>query len=208
MDDKQIAALPSNSKRSREGPEQKTVEREKVVTGAVIQRKKGFWKNLKEIGFNGMFRTLMDTAGDILEFVGMIGDGIDMLRGERPRGRGTGNRPRYGEPRSPYVSYNRVQDDRQRQDTRREMSRTGRARHDFDEVEFEDRNEAELVLFNLNDSIRDYGHATVADFYQFSGIRTSHVDYEWGWTSLDGVRPVRIRGGGFIIDLPRAILIN
>lgn len=36
------------------------------------------------------------------------------------------------------------------------MSRVGRATHNFDEVEFETKEEAEVVLFNLWDDLRRY----------------------------------------------------
>jgi hypothetical protein len=82
------------------------------------------------------------------------------------------------------------------------MSRTGRAKHDFDEVVLESRGEAEEVLSNLVDSIIDYGQATVADFYDLVGIATNFVDGKWGWTDLRNASVSRVRGG-YLINLPR-----
>lgn len=214
MEDRR-ASLPSNARTLPPGAaaqEQTAVEviRDKVIEGTVIRRKKSFWGKLKDVGFNGMFRSAMDTAANILDFIEMIGDGIDMLRGEgRPR---SSSRGRYAPPgpRVAQTPYYRMQDPRQ-QDTRREMSRVGRATHNFDEVEFETKEEAEVVLFNLWDDLRRYPYTTVQAFYQFAGERISLVDADWGWDNLDAVRAKPVRSGGerrWILDLPRPIYLK
>ena len=129
----------------------------------------------------------------------MVGGGVDMLLfGERRRGRNTTRQG--GRSFVSYDGYYKNTDSRR--DTRREMSRTGRARHEFDELYFENRGEAEVVLDLLTDLIIDYGQATVADLYEAADVTPSFVDHKYGWTDLRGVSVSRVRDG-YIINLPR-----
>ena len=64
------------------------------------------------------------------------------------------------------------------------FSRGSRARHDFDDILFESRGEAEDVLSHLVDLTIDYGVASVADFYDLSGIESQFTDNKYGWTNL------------------------
>lgn len=88
----------------------------------------------------------------------------------------------------------------------REMSRTGRANHNLDEILIETRNEAELIIDTLRETIDMYEVVTLADLYNMVGVSTEHTDTKFGWTSLDEatIRPVR---GGYLLVLPRAEVI-
>ena len=90
----------------------------------------------------------------------------------------------------------------------RNISQINRARHNFDDITFETRREAEDVLGNLVDLIYDYGEATVADFYTYSGIETSHADHKHGWEDLQGSKIVRSGRNGYVIKLPRTISLG
>jgi hypothetical protein len=49
------------------------------------------------------------------------------------------------------------------------------------------RREADDVLEQmLYECLSRFGSVSVGDLYEATGIQTSHVDYKWGWTSLDG----------------------
>lgn len=118
-----------------------------------------------------------------------------------PVGRGSS----YG--RIDYGAYSRPRTDGSARDPRRELSPRVKSQHNFDEVVFNDRAEADLVLERLMDLIDAYGVATVADFYDLAGISTDHPDNDWGWERLGGAAIRRIRAG-YILDLPRPVTID
>lgn len=215
--------FPSNSRiqkpqaSSEKTPEDRKVER--VVTGKVKKQKRGFGKKVaetlceddtKSVGSYIIYDVLIPAAKDMLS--DMVGGGVDMLLfGERRGGRGRSSRGSSG--RGGYTSYgsyyrdgssskDRGRDPRDR-DRGRDISRQGRARHDFDELVIDNRGEAEEVLSKLVDFVVDYEVATVADFYDLVGVTGSFTDNKYGWDDLRGVKVVRARGGGYIIDLPR-----
>lgn len=74
-------------------------------------------------------------------------------------------------------------------------------------IEFDSANDANEVLSYMIDSIEQYGLVTVADFYELSDVASKFTDHQFGWTNLDGVRVVPIRGGGFYIAFPPVVTV-
>ena len=74
-------------------------------------------------------------------------------------------------------------------------------------IEFDSANDANEVLSYMIDSVEQYGLVTVADFYELSAVASKFTDHQFGWTNLDGVRVVPIRGGGFYISFPPAVTV-
>jgi hypothetical protein len=213
--DKEILteSYPSNSKKSRMKeslPE--TKKQEKVVTGIVKQKKKSWSKKLAEIFFEDdtksvgsyIWHDVLIPAGKsmICDIVGWGGFAEMLLFGDK-RG---GSRTRRESGRS-YTSYGSYYSGTQGLRDRdkcgdRDISKIGRARHDFDEIVLETRGEAEDVLSHLVDLTIDYGMATVADLYDLVGITSNHADIKYGWTDLRNSSVSRVRGG-YLINLPR-----
>lgn len=212
--EKVITDFPSNSKSTRKhrvsAPNPKPEERhiEKVVSGKVIKQKKGLGRKFaeafvgddsKNVGEYVIYDVLIPAAKDTI--VDMVKGAIEMLMFGEKRSRNI--RRDSGRSHTSYGSYFKTNDrEREPRDDRRDISKTGRARHDFDEVILESRGEAEEVLSNLVDFIIDYGQATVADFYDLVGITTNFADNKWGWTDLRNASVSRVRGG-YLINLPR-----
>lgn len=121
------------------------------------------------------------------------------------RGYPVGRNMTYG--RTDYGAYSRPRSDGSVRDPRRELSPRVKSQHNFDEVVFNDRAEADLVLERLMDLIDTYGVATVADFYDLAGISTDYPDNSWGWERLGGAAIRRTRAG-YILDLPRPVTID
>ena len=121
------------------------------------------------------------------------------------RGYPVGRGASYG--RTDYGAYSRPRTDGSARGPRRELSPRVKSQHNFDEVVFSDRAEADLVLERLMDLIDAYGVATVADFYDLAGISTDPPDNDWGWERLGGAAIRRIRAG-YILDLPRPVTID
>lgn len=84
----------------------------------------------------------------------------------------------------------------------RRGDRRKRAAHDFDDIEFDTRAEAEVVLDRLYDLVNDYDYATVSDLYDLVGIDAKFTDENYGWYDLRGSTIRRIRTG-YILDLPK-----
>lgn len=72
-----------------------------------------------------------------------------------------------------------------------------------DEYAFQNRGDAELVLNDLRDVIKNYdGAVSVACFYSAIGQTPSSVDNNYGWTDLSKAG-IRYTHDGYILILPR-----
>lgn len=110
---------------------------------------------------------------------------------------------------STYISYNNYAGySRPAQAPRQEPNRVGNA---LDDIIFESRAEAELVLDNLRECIDQYGEVTVRDYLDAVGISgdkyTNYTQNNYGWTDLREAYIVRVREG-FMIVMPRVIQIT
>ena len=195
---------PDEVKKSDERPKMKS-----IVKGPVVQQKPSFASKFKE--------SFLGEGGNIGEFVvydvlipafrntiSDMGFGIiEMLFG-RGRGGNYGYNDRVVRDRGrSYVSYNEPSRDRGRgRDDRRDMDRGDKARHDFGNIIYTSRGEAEDVLSHLVDLTIEYGEATIAAFYELSNIESTHVDTRYGWTNLRDAYTERARNG-YIIRFPQ-----
>jgi hypothetical protein len=191
-------------------PEEKKLP-EKVVSGAVIQRKKSVGRRIIEtftgddvqsVGSYVLFEVLIPAAKSTIQDV--VTTGIErMLFGD--------NRPRSSGSRVGYTNYNKVSSSRPsstryesdwRREGGRQMSRTARAGHNFDEIVLASRDEAAMVLDQLTELVNKYDVASVSELYALVGISGSFPDDKWGWTNLrdSGIRRVP---NGYLLDLPR-----
>lgn len=118
---------------------------------------------------------------------------------------GTSTRSSRGHSRSGKTDYRGLSERNERVDRReRDISPRGRANHDFEEILIPTIGEAEQVLDTLNALVDQYDVATVADLYSATGISTDHTDLKFGWTDLSDARISPARGGGYILEMPRA----
>ena len=180
-----------------------------IVKGPVVQQKPSFASKFKE--------SFLGEGGNIGEFVvydvlipafrntiSDMGFGIIEMFFGRGRGGSYGYNDRVVRDRGrSYVSYNEPSRDRGRgRDDRRDMDRGDKARHDFGNIVYTSRGEAEDVLSHLVDLTIEYGEATVAAFYELSNIESTHVDNRYGWTNLRDAYTERVRNG-YIIRFPQ-----
>ena len=206
--------FPSNSdkpKARRESQEPKREKQVAVVKGRVTKQKKSLGAKFSETFFGDDTKSVGDyLVHDVLipatkaTVSDMVSGGIEMLLfGER---RGHNTRRDGGKSYVSYSSYygdGHRNNDRDNRDRGSNYSRTSRARHDFDDIIFESRGEAEEVLSHLVDLTNDYGVASVADFYDLSGIESQFTDNKYGWTTLRDACTDRVRNG-YVIRLPQA----
>lgn len=85
---------------------------------------------------------------------------------------------------------------------------TKRADFKYDELAFESKAEAEVVLESLEDQIQTYNRARVADFYDFIGMACPYTENNYGWTDLSQARILPDKGGKWYIDFPRPTILK
>ena len=199
-----MAEYAPNSHRSKELQEDENNGRkvEKVVTGNVKTKKNDARKLtdafISEDASNVKSYILMDVLIPAIKkaISDIVTDGIDMIlyggtKGSK-RDRGTSK-----------VSYRSYYDDR-RSESRDQVS----TRFDYDDILFESRGDAELVREQMVEIIDQYGVVTVADMYDMAGKSVPYTGNRYGWTNIRNAEIVRVRGGDYIIKLPKAMPID
>lgn len=194
--------LKPNSRKSRENavPEKKV---EKVVTGAVVTKKKSEIHKFTDIFVsedidNVKSYIFLDVLMPAIKttIVDIVTNGLDMLLyGESSRKRSNGR------PIADRISYNRISDSSYRQ-TRQSVERRSSG-YGYDDIVLDDRGDAEEVLDRMCELIETYGEASVADLYDLVGISCRHTDNKYGWTDLSRASVVRSRSG-YLLKMPRA----
>lgn len=76
-----------------------------------------------------------------------------------------------------------------------------------EDILFESREDAELIVNQLDAVIEQYDFASVFDFCDLVGIDTNPADANYGWTSVKNARVVR-RRDGYVIDMPKRIPLD
>jgi hypothetical protein len=197
----------ANSHKSKElqqnAPEEKRVS--KVVNGAVRTKKKNEIGKLADVFISEDVSkvksyVLMDVLIPAVKkaISDIVTNGIDMiLYGESGRTKKRSN--------VDYVSYRSYSD---RRDEPRYESGRSRERFHYDDLVFDNRGEAEAVRMEMIHCLKKYGIVTVQDLYDIADVTAPYTSNKFGWTSLEGVEPVRLRDGGYILKLPRAMAID
>lgn len=179
---------------------------EKVVTGSVKTRDNKGRKFadifISEDASNVKSYIIMDVLVPAIKKAvsDIVTDGISMILyggtgGNRSKG-SSGNK----------VSYTRYYDDRR--DDRREDRYVSRNRFDYEDIVFDSRGEAEAVRKQMLDVIDRYGYVTVADMYDMAGITPPYTSNNYGWVSIRNAEAVRVRDGGYVLRLPKAVPID
>lgn len=203
--------LPSNSinKSPDESPKQERTKIQKVIKGKVITKKKSlgrkfadtfFGENVSDVKGYIITDVVIPAVKDIISDV--VTGSIEMLLFGERRGR-SGSRS--GVRSGSYTSYSSYSYSGTARNTSRAGSsgRTSRvSRYSIEDVILESRGEAEDVLGNMIDAIKDYGAVSVADLYDMVGIPGAFTDNAWGWFDLGNATVRRIREG-YLLVLPK-----
>jgi len=192
--------FPPNSQRARD----RGSRVEQVATGR--KRRQPLGKQFRQTFFSTDARSALDYMIIDTVIPGIKEIVLDSVNNfvER-RLYGENRRYRRSPPSGPYghVNYNRMsQPTTPRAEPTRMLSRPSRMRHAFDEIVLDTRMEAEEVLDRMYDQIARFEEVSVADLYELTGIQSSHTDKKWGWEDLRGSSVGRVRGGGYLLQLP------
>ena len=80
-------------------------------------------------------------------------------------------------------------------------------RFQFDELDYADYGEAQLVLDALDECIANAGVATIADMYAASDRTCPYTGYYYGWKDISKARIIQ-EGDRWWLKMPRAIEIK
>lgn len=105
------------------------------------------------------------------------------------------------------VNYNGYFNGGQRAERMPSYSRS-RIAHDFENVSFESRGDATLVLDGMLEILEHYPQVTVADFYDLAGVSTEFTDNKYGWTNLSGAHVMGSPSRGYYLQLPRCVALE
>lgn len=191
-----------NSQRSKMEQAAKQEERKvsKVVNGPVKTKKKSDAAKLGDSLKDGIKEAKTYLIKDVLIpsakklFVDLVKNGADIIAYGSAK-------PSSGRPTVDKLSYasNRYWSG---QGTQADIR--SRSRFDYDEIVFNNRGDAELVLDSLDNIIGTYGFARVSDLYELADLSCDYTYQNYGWDNLGTARVVMTRDG-YVLDLPRAI---
>lgn len=214
-----VAAAPASASKPEQSDDRPKAE--KAIEGTANVKRKSVGSRFKAI-FTGV--SLKDIVDDVIDQViipgtkGLLHDMGDQVL-DRILGSNAGSRPRAAAKTMvtnvANVAYNRFSAPSATVASRPEatrppmqMSRRGQAIHDFDEIEFQTRKDASIILDLMYDRLQNYGTVSIAEFYGWADVRGNFTDQNWGWRSLEGAGPTRTRNNTFVLNLPDPVSLN
>lgn len=103
------------------------------------------------------------------------------------------------------ISYKSYYD--KRDETRHKSNRIGNS-FDYDDIIFNSRGDAEIVLNTMDDMISQFGVVSVGDLYDLADISTTNFTVNnYGWTDIRSAAVVRVKDG-YMLKMPRALPLN
>lgn len=202
-----------NSNRYNELKAQQSIEEanskklESVVSGNVSMRKKTTLKKVADIFFQKdindvksylIMDVLVPEIRDAL--YNLVMNGLDMMLYD-------GKRTRKSSSNTMRVNYSAKYNNQTSIPETSNSSPRIKSGLNFDDVVFDDRMDAEEVLNQMLNIIEQYDSVSVADFCELAGIPGEYTDRKYGWTSLGAAEVKRLSGGGYVLKLPRVILL-
>lgn len=176
---------------------------EKVVNGTVKTRKRNGVTKLKDVFVNEDAKNVKSYIfSDVLVpaikklLYDIVNDGASMLLfGNTSSGR----KKTIGSN----VSYRQFYDSKV--EDRRPVSSS---RFDYEDLIFESRGEAEAALSKMDEVIDVYGTVSVADLYDMCDLTAPYTSNRYGWSNIQTAEVARLRDGGYVLKLPRALPIS
>lgn len=173
---------------------------EKVAKGRVSDKKRGERQGvLYEIGHYLLHDIAIPAVKDFL-WDGVSSSLSMFLYGDTKRGQ-------RNRPSASRVSYSSYYDD-PRDSRRHDAAPKTRRGFEYDDIIFDSKGDAEVVLDRMCETIETYGFVTILDLYDLADLSApTHTSNRYGWTNLRSAETVRVRDG-YILKLPRAQVID
>ena len=198
---------PNSNKYKAEQKEAEKIEEKrvaKVVTGPV-KTKKNEIRRISDIFVPGDVNNVksyifMDVLVPAIKKAvsDIVTNGIDMILYGETRSHKPGSS-------SAYISYDRFSDPR---DGQRRFNPVQRASGlNYDDVIFQSRGEADMVLSQMESVIDRYGFVTVSDLFDMADLTAPYTGNKYGWMNVRNGEVVRVRDG-YVIKLPRAVPLD
>ena len=187
-------------------PEEKKKEITQIVSGKI--REKSLAEKAGDVFLSEDTRTVKNyILWDVLipaiknGLADVVIGGIEMALFGSTRGR----RSSGGSSHVNYTSYSRG--DNRDNYGRRVVNTDRNSRYEFSNVYLDSRRDAEEVISAMEDLVRDYGEATVADLNSLVGITGKFIDNKWGWTDCRDFHVSR-SGRGYVLDFNAPIYLD
>jgi hypothetical protein len=217
------ASVPVSPAKPSQQSEDQRPKAEKAIEGEASVKRKTVGKRFAAIFTGVSLKDIVDDAIDQAIIPGI--KGMLLNAGERALdrvfGNGTGGTSRIPNAAArtmvtnvAHVAYNKFSAPNGAQvrlDANRPpmvMSRRGQSVHDFEEIEFQTRKDASIVLNLMYDRLGEYGSVSVAEFYAWADVRGNFTDNNYGWRDLTGAGPTRARNGLYVLNLPAPVSLN
>lgn len=196
MDD--LTTLKGNSHKSKEALPEKKVE--KVITGEERTKKKTELEKMADTFLVEDRSKAWDHIINNLLIPTMKNFIIDMITVLLKGSSSSGSSARTVD-RVSYRNYDRDYD------RNRIITSTARRAYAYDDVVLKNRGDAEMILDQMRDVIYTYGFASIADLYEFAGLKSNYTDTKYGWSDLRDADILEVRGE-WLIKMPRVTPIN
>lgn len=202
---------PNTKRYKAEQAESQSTERkkvEKVISGTAKVKKKSELRKFADNFISEDVGSVKDylvkdvvipTVVDFIEDI-VVGGIRTLLRGDAGR-RDSKDRRGYGGSPS-YINYTRYSDRRDDRGSRDNQTRRG---YGYDDVIVPTRADAEEVIRQMDEIMETYGMVRVADLYESVGLPTNFTDNNYGWMNIRSADVVRMRDGGWLVKMPKAI---
>ena len=80
---------------------------------------------------------------------------------------------------------------------------SAKTRFDYNDIIFETRGDAELVLSELDELMDTYEMVSIQDLYSAAGLDCPYTYNNYGWTNIRSAAVIRVNDG-YMIKLPKA----
>lgn len=106
------------------------------------------------------------------------------------------------------VSYSSYYDSGRSASSRRTVDRSDHSsKYDFSDILLDTRGEAEDVVSSMEELVRNYGEASVADLCSLVGVTSQFTDNKYGWTDCRDFS-YRRSGRGYILDFAKPVYLG
>lgn len=198
---------PSNSHKSRlelENQSKKTFD--KVIKGAAREKQRS---NTSRIAGEFLAKNLEESKNNFVRDIlvpgiqNMILNGLSMLMTGNPI-QTTNNKSSNGNVS--YVSYsnkNRASS----QQPNRATNYSSAYSFAYNDITFDSRGEAEMVLSQMRDALLESEVISVGDLYDLAGLKHNYTYYNYGWDDLSKATVVHLYDG-YLLKMPAPFPIN